>query len=156
MNPCPCGFLTSTQKKCTCGERDIAKYHKKLSGPIVDRIDMWVPVELIDHELLTHGRKGDSTSVMLQKREKASEFALQEGRNFPNKNIRIQNIEKTIHLDKGAEETLLLLSKKGNLSPRVYHKILRVARSVADIEQSTTVKKEHILEAFQYRQTFFS
>lgn len=156
MNPCPCGYSTSKHRPCTCSSRDVAKYHKKLSGPIVDRIDMWIPVELIEHELLTHGKKGASTEEMEEKRRVAESFAKSEGRVLPNKKISLKNIEGTVLLQKGAEETLLTLAKKGNLSPRVYHKILRVARSIADLEESPEVTKGHILESFQYRQTFFS
>lgn len=154
MNPCPCGFLTSTVRSCTCSERDIARYHKKLSGPIVDRIDMWVPVESIDHELLTHGKKGDSTTRLVEKRTQARVFADSQGRELRNRDISIKHIEKTILLSEKALPTLSLLAKKGNISPRVYHKILKVARSIADLEKSHTVEPSHILEAFQYRQSF--
>jgi magnesium chelatase family protein len=156
MNPCPCGYITSKHRPCICTTRDIAKYHKKLSGPIVDRIDMWIPVELIEHELLTHGKKGMSTETMQEKRLVAESFAKREGRLLSNKKISLKNIEKTVLLQKGAEEVLLALSKKGNLSPRVYHKILRVARSIADLEESREITRGHILESFQYRQTFLN
>jgi magnesium chelatase family protein len=156
MNPCPCGYITSKHRPCICTTKDIAKYHKKLSGPIVDRIDMWIPVELIEHELLTHGKKGMSTEMMQEKRFIAESFAKREGRLLSNKKISLKNIEKTVLLQKGAEETLLALSKKGNLSPRVYHKILRVARSIADLEESKEITRSHILESFQYRQTFLN
>ena len=156
MNPCPCGYITSKHRPCVCTTRDIAKYHKKLSGPIVDRIDMWIPVELIEHELLTHGKKGMSTEMMQEKRLVAESFAKREGRLISNKKISLKNIEGAVLLQKGAEETLLTLSKKGNLSPRVYHKILRVARSIADLEESKEITRGHILESFQYRQTFLN
>lgn len=155
MNPCPCGYLTSAQRICTCSARDIAKYHKKLSGPIVDRIDLWVPVEFIDHELLTHGRKGASTAELQEKRDTAVSFAIKEGRTEKNRNISIKNIEKTVLLSDKARDTLSLLAKKGNISPRVYHKMIKVARTIADLEQSHEVHPSHVLEAFQYRQTFF-
>ncbi len=156
MNPCPCGYITSKNRPCICSHRDIAKYHKKLSGPIVDRIDMWIPVELIEHELLTHGKKGLSTEDMEKKRNVAHSFAKKEGRENANKKISLRNIETSVLLHKGAEDTLLTLAKKNNLSPRVYHKILRVARSIADLEESKEVTRGHILESFQYRQTFFN
>ncbi len=156
MNPCPCGYLTSMHKRCTCSPRDIAKYHKKLSGPIVDRIDMWVPVELVEHELLTHGKKGDSTDMMREKRENAETFAKKEGRLVPNKKISLKNIENSVKLSKEGEEVLLVLAKKSSLSPRVYHKMLRVARTIADLEGNKEITKAHILESFQYRQTFFA
>lgn len=154
LNPCPCGFLTSKTKACTCSVRDIAKYQKKLSGPIVDRIDMWIPVESIDHELLTHGKKGESTLSLQEKRRQAETFAKQQGRTIRNKNIPIKNIETTLKLAESAKPVLTLLAKKGDISPRVYHKILKVARSVADIEKSEYIEPSHILEAFQYRQHF--
>lgn len=156
MNPCPCGYLTSAYKPCTCAQKDIAKYHKKLSGPIVDRIDMWIPVELIDHELLTHGRKGISTEHMREKREKGETFAKKQGRVDANKKIPVKNIEEIVKLSEEAGNTLLLLAKKGNLSPRVYHKMLRIARTIADIDENEKIMSSHILEAFQYRQTFFN
>jgi len=97
-----------------------------------------------------------STEEMIQKREKATLFSKGEGRESSNKTISIRNIEEAVFLSKEGRDALLLLSKKGNLSPRVYHKILRVGRSIADLDESKEVQKGHILEAFQYRQTFFS
>lgn len=155
MNPCPCGYLTSSEVSCTCSSRDIAKYHRKLSGPIVDRIDLWIPVEFIDHELLSQKRKGSSTETLREMREKAESFAKKEGREIKNKNLSIKNLEDTVRMSDEAKTTLTLLAKKQTLSPRVYHKMVKVARSIADIDESSEILSPHILEAFQYRQTFF-
>lgn len=155
MNPCPCGFSTSTHKSCTCTPRNVENYRKKISGPIIDRIDMWAPVEHIDYELLSHARKGESTKSLQESVEKARAFAHAQGRTESNRSIGAKNIESVVRLTGEALETLQTLSRNVNLSPRSYHRIMKLARSIADLEQEETVNVNHILEAFQYRPTLF-
>jgi magnesium chelatase family protein len=157
MNPCPCGYLGSTLKRCVCTPSDIDKYTRKLSGPIMDRIDMWVPVLHINYDTLSHAAEGDDSEAVRKKVCKARDFARarfkQEGATLitKNKDMKAKDINTHVKLD---EECLTLMKKMADsflLSPRAYHRVLRLARTIADYRGSLLVQKEDILEAFQYR-----
>ncbi len=158
MNPCPCGYYGGGVKACTCSASDIARYKRKLSGPIIDRIDMWIPVRHIEYEALNQIREkgeGDGSEEMRKKVVLARDFSYiqgkREAKTLLNKNMKGDMLMKAVALSKEDMALCTLLAKKYMLSPRSYHRVLRVARSIADLEKSVTVKKEHILEAFQYR-----
>jgi magnesium chelatase family protein len=158
MNPCPCGYLGSTVKRCTCTRGDIERYARKLSGPIVDRIDVWVPVQHIDYDTLSHARTGDDSDAVALRVIKARTFAQERFRNVDpktklrkNKDMRPKDFESHIVLGDSVKTLMKNLATKYTLSPRAYHRVLRVARTIADLERSDTIKDEHILEAFQYR-----
>lgn len=154
MNPCPCGYYKSTLKECVCKQADIERYARKLSGPIMDRIDMWVPVQHVPYELLSGMKEGVETSVVAER--------IQAGRAFgkkrfidvvPKLNRSLTTSELDIHISLSEENKTLMntLSKQFALSPRAYHRVLRVARSIADISGKERVDATDIMEAFQYR-----
>ena len=157
MNPCPCGYLGSTLKRCVCKSSDIDRYARKLSGPIMDRIDMWVPVLHIDYDTLSHKENGELSTVVRKRVEDARVFAssrfTQEGSPHITKNKDMKSKDITAHVL--LDDTCLALMKKLStsyaLSPRAYHRVLRLARTIADYRGSLTMSKEDILEAFQYR-----
>lgn len=157
MNPCPCGYMGSKIKRCVCKPSDIDSYSRKLSGPIMDRIDIWVPVLHIDYETLSHSKTGEESSLVAERVRKARTFAQKRFENLgdshlsKNKDMRAKDIEKYITL---SQETLALMKKLSTsyaLSPRAYHRVLRLARTIADLKQSETITEGDILEAFQYR-----
>ncbi len=156
MNPCPCGYLGSNVKRCTCTPSDINKYAKKLSGPIMDRIDMWVPVRHIDFETLSHAQSKDTSDMYKELVEKARAFAHKRykdsGRSYTrNRDIHPRDIPHTLHISKEADLTAKTLATSHTLSPRSYHRVLRLARTIADIRGSTEIAEADVLEAFQYR-----
>ena len=157
MNPCPCGYLGSKAKRCTCKQSDVERYKRKLSGPIVDRIDLWVPVLHIDYETLSHLHSDDEDSDKVRERViKTRSFAenlfKEEGDKISmNKYMSSKDIKKHIKLTEKAKEVIKVMSEKHSLSPRSYHRILRVAKTIANMEHKESIEDSHILEAFQYR-----
>lgn len=157
MNPCPCGYLGSTLKRCVCKPSDIERYSRKLSGPIMDRIDMWVPVLNIDYDTLSHGEGGEGSSLIQQRVKSARDFAqkrftqLGASSLLKNKDMKSKDITNLISLDASCTALLKKLATANMLSPRAYHRIIRLARTIADYRASETISEGDILEAFQYR-----
>jgi magnesium chelatase family protein len=157
MNPCPCGYLGSKLKRCVCKPGDIDKYARKLSGPIMDRIDIWVPVLHIDYDTLSHARIGEESKDVRIRVAKARSFAQKrfseagDGHITKNKDMKAKDIDKHIILSPQTLELMKKLSTSYTLSPRAYHRVLRLARTIADLRQSQNINDADILEAFQYR-----
>ncbi len=154
MNPCPCGYRGSKIKTCTCTPQDIHKYQKKISGPISDRIDMWVSVNNIDYKLL-HKKMSlkESPNMKMQVKTIRDNQILLRGK--LNNELNTQEISDTENIDPLALQMLEESALKMKLSPRSYIRTLKVARTIADIEDSEKIKTPHILESLQYRQRDF-
>ncbi len=157
MNPCPCGYMGSKLKRCVCKPSDIDKYARKLSGPIMDRIDIWVPVLHIDYDTLSHVRIGEESISVCERVKKSRAFAKErferKGNLLLTKNKDMSAKDIAIHAEL-SPKTLELMKKMSTsytLSPRAYHRVLRLARTIADLRQSDQISESDILEAFQYR-----
>ncbi len=160
MNPCPCGY--GKEKNCTCSERDISNYKKKISGPIVDRIDLWISVSKIEYDKLSDSSKDTENSKTMRKRViHARELQKKRFEKYKIKNkkynseMSVSDIEKMIVLKKDVQEILKSSSERLGLSARAYHRILKLSQTIADLENSEEIKKNHLLEALQYRQKGF-
>jgi magnesium chelatase family protein len=157
MNPCPCGYMGSKQKRCICKASDIDRYARKLSGPIMDRIDMWVPVLHIDYDTLAHKEESEGSDVVRKRVQAARDFArnrfTKKGNTLlsKNKDMRAKDIEEHVSLDSTCTDLMKKLATASTLSPRAYHRVLRLARTIADYRGSEQVSEADILEAFQYR-----
>jgi magnesium chelatase family protein len=158
LNPCPCGYMGSKMKKCICTQGDIQRYARKLSGPIMDRIDMWVPVQHVDYDTLSHARVGEETSGIRERVEKARLFATERflkndtsSKLKMNKEMKAKDIANHIKLDNKVENLMKQMATTHTLSPRAYHRVLRLARTIADLRKSESVNESDVLEAFQYR-----
>lgn len=157
MNPCPCGFYGSSHKPCVCAPYVRERYNKKISGPIVDRIDIWTEVEHIPHEKLMD--KESSGMGSREAREIITKARAVQQKRFSdlgigitvNARIPAQDIERACNYTPEALATLNKAGEKLHLSPRSYHRILRLARTIADLEGSEQLDTPHILEALQYR-----
>ena len=157
MNPCPCGNFGSKTKECICKPTDLLRYQRKISGPIIDRIDMWVEVSQINYEKLS----GDETSkketaeikerVIRARKTQKERFEKSERKIKTNSEMSSKDINKISELEDSAREILNTSAKKLNLSARAYHRIIKLARTIADLDLSKTIKTNHILEALQYR-----
>ncbi len=157
MNPCPCGYYGSKVKRCVCSPGDIDRYARKLSGPIMDRVDIWVPVMHIDYDTLSNKSEGDGSLTLRQKVKRGREFGKERqkrsGKLLPklNKGMSGDEVEQYANITKESEGLLKMLAKQYTLSPRAYHRVIRLSRTIADLRESETIEKEDILEAFQYR-----
>lgn len=157
MNPCPCGKYGS-EERCTCMPGVLAAYQRKLSGPIIDRIDLWVKVSKMSHSRLSEEKKGmGSASVRAQiivARERQKERFAEHPRGIvTNNEMRADDVEKFIILNSSLRTLFNTSAERLKLSPRAYHKVLKVARTIADLGESPDLKEEHLLEALSYRPT---
>ena len=156
MNPCPCGYLGSKLKRCICKASDVDRYARKLSGPIMDRIDMWVPVQHIAYDTLSGKVEGEGSDVVRARVRTAREFArtrfTKEGSLISkNKDMKSKDIDTHVTLDETCKTLMKKLATSYVLSPRAYHRVLRLARTIADYRGGERVNEADILEAFQYR-----
>ena len=157
-NPCPCGYLNHPKKPCTCSPRLISNYQKKISGPILDRIDLHIDVQPVDLQKLSENQKA---SEFLEKSEKIRERVesarqTQEQRFandsiFTNSEMKNLEIKKYCVLTKEIEQLLQQASNKFQLSARAYLKMIKISRTIADLADSPNIKLNHMAEALQYR-----
>ena len=154
MNPCPCGFYGSKQKECTCQPQAIHKYLGKISGPLLDRIDIQVEVAQVEYQRLEKSGKEETSEQIKQRISKARKIQL---KRYEKEGI-YTNSELTPNLQEkyctlGKEESMLLKQAfdRLNLSARAYGRILKVARTIADLDGKEKIETFHIAEAIQYR-----
>ena len=151
MNPCPCGNFGS-DKECTCNPSAIMRYQRKISGPIIDRIDLWIEVAKVEHKQLLSRDTAETSSQIRERVLQAIQFKQQREGGVPaRKTANHTNLTDTIHMTKEASELLISSAKKLNVSARTYLKIAHIARTIADLDQNYSLEKRHLLEAFQYR-----
>jgi magnesium chelatase family protein len=157
LNPCPCGNWGLKNKKCTCLPFAIEKYKRKLSGPIIDRIDLWTEVSSVEHKSLGNvSREGDESATIRERvknaREKQRDRFKKLGLKYgTNSELSAKDINKVISLTPKVKAELDNASEKLNISARSYHKIMKLAQTIADLFQSDDIKSEHLQEAMQYR-----
>ncbi|MFC1599596.1 YifB family Mg chelatase-like AAA ATPase [Patescibacteria group bacterium] len=148
MNPCPCGYYGDQFKNCQCTPYNIRQYYKKISGPILDRIDMITEVPRLLKSTLFKHSYSESTKEIQKRVVKTLE--LQHKRGILNNQLQIKDIK----LKRPAEKFMKEVMEKLQISPRSYLSILRVARTIADMERCTHIEKDHIAEAVQYKKDF--
>jgi magnesium chelatase family protein len=155
LNPCPCGYWGSN--RCECMPHIVEKYRRKISGPIADRIDMWVTVPEMPVESLSSKGKRSQGETKIARETVAAARATQEnrfkdtGRLRTNADMRARDIETFAALNDAAEKTLIEAATRMKLSARGFHRTIKLARTIADLAQSASIETPHMLEALQYR-----
>ncbi len=157
MNPCPCGYYGSTQKDCTCTSLRIAQYQRKISGPVIDRIDLWTEVSAVKHSALTEKvSSGENTAQIRERIEKARSRQLERFKDNHrkitlNSEMNAKEISRYINMETEAKQILNTSSEKLNLSGRAHHRIMKLAQTIADLSGKDIIDSTAILEALQYR-----
>ena len=154
INPCPCGYYGSKEKECICSKKAISNYISRISGPLLDRIDIQVEVSPVKYLKLQSNKKIE-TSEKIKSRvniaRKIQQERYKEHKIFSNAELNSKLITKYCKLDKSCEQIMQSAFERLGLSARAYSRILKVARTIADLEESENIQNNHLLEAIQYR-----
>jgi magnesium chelatase family protein len=150
MNPCPCGYLGHYSGKCRCNPDQVARYRGRISGPVLDRIDIQIEVPAPSEDELMRQIQGETTTTIRQRVEQAHQRQLAR-QGTTNARLTVKDIDKYCVPDNAGESLLKQAISRLNLSARAYHRVLKVARTIADLCESVGIGKLHIAEAVQYR-----
>ena len=150
MNPCPCGYYGDTTRECRCTPGIIQRYLAKVSGPLLDRIDLHIEVPAVPYKELRGQPTGTTTSAQIRERVEAAR-AIQTARGFYNSQIPPSQLRILCALDDAGERTLEMAVRRMNLSARAHDRLLRVARTIADLDKTDKVSTKHLAEAVQFR-----
>lgn len=154
MNPCPCGYYGDPVKPCTCSNSTVTKYQKRISGPLLDRIDIYIEVPRVDYEKLSDRRLGEASQIVRARVEKAREIQRQRFSDngfTTNADMRPADIRKHCILDETGQSLMRAAMNQYQLSARAYHRILKLARTIADLAGQEKIIPQHLAEALQYR-----
>ena len=154
MNPCPCGYYGSKEKECTCTDDQIKRYMSKISGPLLDRIDIHLEVSSVKYDKLNGSISAENSENIRKRVNKARKIQQDRYREYgiySNSELSPKLIEKYCKLDNKSSSLLEASFKNLGLSARAYGRILKVARTIADLDESNNIETNHLAEAIQYR-----
>ena len=150
MNPCPCGYAFNQDSRCQCSAEAIKRYQNRISGPLLDRIDLHIDVPPLKAQELQDNKPVENSETVRLRVTQAYDLQIYR-QNFLNQSLSPQQLEKYALLDDGSQKIIALAQQRLNLSARAYHRILRVARTIADLAQSEHIQSMHLTEALSYR-----
>ena len=154
MNPCPCGYYGDLLKPCTCSSSMVTKYQKRISGPLLDRIDIHIEVPRVEYDKLSDERLGEPTDAILARVEAARQIQRQRFKDNDlacNADMRVAEVRQHCQLDDTGRSLMRTAMSQMQLSARAYHRILKLARTIADLVGSESIAPTHLAEAIQYR-----
>ena len=154
MNPCPCGFHSHPVKECTCSPSTVARYQKKISGPLMDRVDVFVEVPPVEYDKLVQSGDGEDSSGPRQRVEQARELQrdrFKENGFLCNSEMGPAEVWQYCDLEEAAKSLLHTAAQRLTLSARAFHRVLKVSRTIADLDGSDIIGVSHLAEALQYR-----
>ncbi len=154
LNPCPCGYLGDTRHQCTCSPHQVHRYRQRVSGPLLDRIDIHVEVPAVPYKDLSMDHCGEASEIIRNRLQKARQIQVSRFRKeniYANAKMRSRHIKKYCVLQPEARDIIEAAMHKLGLSARAYTRILKVSRTIADLTGTETITAEHISEAIQYR-----
>lgn len=155
MNPCPCGYYTDPEKECSCATPQIQRYMSKISGPLLDRIDIHVEVPAVKYKELASKEKGESSADIRERVIKSRKVQVTRFKEYQhihnNADMGTKEVREFCSLDTEGSELLKMAMTKLGFSARAYDRILKVSRTIADLEESEGILPQHISEAIQYR-----
>ena len=154
MNPCPCGYYGDPGRECTCSLGMVSKYQKRISGPLLDRIDIHVEVPRVEYDKLADDRLGEASASVRERVEVARERQRERfaGSQLAyNANMQPADVRVHCQVDETGKSLLKAAMTQLQLSARAYHRILKLARTIADLACSEEIRPPHLAEAIQYR-----
>ena len=155
MNPCPCGYYGDPTHNCTCSQQAIQRYQKRISGPLLDRIDIQINVPRVDYEKLSGNTVAESSAVIRERVEAAREIQRERFKENPNVSCNSEmgpaEIRQYCQLHGEGEKLVKGMMTHYQISARAYHRLLKLARTIADLDASSEIQTQHIAEAIQYR-----
>jgi magnesium chelatase family protein len=160
MNPCPCGYYGDPLRACTCSDSTVTKYQKRISGPLLDRIDIHIQVPRVEYEKLSSSRVGENSTAIQTRVEAARERQRQrfltpaglfDNNVTCNADMRPAEVRKFCDLDEASRALMKNASVQLQLSARAYHRVLKLARTIADLAAQPAILPQHLAEALQYR-----
>ena len=164
MHPCPCGYYGDPVKACTCSSSNITLYQKRISGPLLDRIDIHIQVPRVEYEKLSDDRYGESSAAIqvrveksrMVQRERFANLDLKKDKTiYCNADMRTADLRQFCILDEACRSLLRTAMNQMQLSARAYHRVLKLARTIADLTGCETITATHLAEALQYRPKVF-
>jgi magnesium chelatase family protein len=153
-NPCPCGYLGDPVKECKCSSGEITRYQKRISGPLLDRIDIFIEVPRVDYDKLTDVRPAESSEAV---RQRVGAARLIQQRRFVgsrlvcNSDMTPVEVKQFCQAEPAALNLLRTAMRQLGLTARAYHRVLKLARTIADLDASEIIRTSHLAEALQYR-----
>jgi magnesium chelatase family protein len=159
MYPCPCGYAGDSIKECTCSNQIITRYQKRISGPMLDRIDIHIEVPRVEYEKLSDDRLGENSATIQARVEAARErqrvrFNESMGGISSNADMRPADLRLYCQLDAAGSALLKTAMQQLQLSARAYHRVLKLARTIADLAGEANIQTTNLAEALQYRMKF--
>jgi len=154
MNPCPCGFFGDPTKECTCGLSMVSRYQKRLSGPLLDRIDIHIEVPRVEYDKLTDDRLGEPSESIRGRVEKARRLQRQRFADTAltcNADMGPAGVREYCQVDEAGRSLLRAAMQQLQMSARAFHRVLKLGRTIADLAGSESIETAHLAEAIQYR-----